>query len=176
MTENSPRSSSSKSGPCALGDPFLISSPPPSYGVMPSQPVCVLLLRRSSSSFIWGGWFWVVHVSECNRILLPSRPGSLILDPRSRILDPGPRILDPGSRTLDPGSRIQVPGSWILHPGSGTISGTTLVAYIRVRGFPLNGIFGPCACLLAGGCGAWRLLARRRRRRRHSVPVPLGEP
>ena len=25
---------------------------------------------------------------------------------------------------------------------------------------------GPCACLLAGGCGAWRLLARRRRRRR----------
>ena len=48
---------------------------------------------------------------------------------------------------------------------------------IRVRGVPLNGIFGPCACLLAGGCGAWRLLARRRRRRRrrrHSVPVPLG--
>ena len=26
--------------------------------------------------------------------------------------------------------------------------------------------FDPCACLLAGGCGAWRLLARRRRRRR----------
>ena len=39
---------------------------------------------------------------------------------------------------------------------------------IRVRGFALNGIFGPCACLLAGGCGAWHLLARRRRRRRHS--------
>ena len=35
-------------------------------------------------------------------------------------------------------------------------------------GFPLNGIFGPCACLLAGGCGARPLLARRRRRRRHS--------
>ena len=45
--------------------------------------------------------------------------------------------------------------------------------YIRVRGYPLNGIFGPCACLLAGGCGVWWLLARRRshrrrRRRRHS--------
>ena len=40
------------------------------------------------------------------------------------------------------------------------------IPYIRVRGFPLNGIFGPCARLLAGGCGAWHLLARRRRRRR----------
>ena len=49
------------------------------------------------------------------------------------------------------------------------------IPYIRVRGFPLNGIFYPCACLLAGGCGPWRLLARRRRRRwRHSVPAPLG--
>ena len=51
---------------------------------------------------------------------------------------------------------------------------------IRVRGYPLNGIFGPCACLLAGGSGACRLLARRRRRRRrrrrHSVLVPLGDP
>ena len=37
-----------------------------------------------------------------------------------------------------------------------------------MRGYPPNGIFGPCACLLAGGCGAWHLLARRRRRRRHS--------
>ena len=46
--------------------------------------------------------------------------------------------------------------------------------YIRVRGFPLNGIFGPCACLLAGGCGAWPLLARRRRR--HSELAPLGGP
>ena len=34
------------------------------------------------------------------------------------------------------------------------------------EGFPLNGIFGPCARLLAGGCGARHLLARRRRRRR----------
>ena len=41
--------------------------------------------------------------------------------------------------------------------------------YIRVRGFPLNGIFGPCARLLAGGCGAWHLLARRRRRRHSSI-------
>ena len=40
---------------------------------------------------------------------------------------------------------------------------------IRVRGFPLNGIFGPCARLLAGGCGAWHLLARRRRRRHSSI-------
>ena len=37
-----------------------------------------------------------------------------------------------------------------------------------MRGFPLNGIFGTCAWLLAGGCGVWHLLARRRRRRRHS--------
>ena len=37
------------------------------------------------------------------------------------------------------------------------------------EGFPLNGIFGPCACLLAGGCGAWHLLARRRRRRHSSI-------
>ena len=45
------------------------------------------------------------------------------------------------------------------------------------EGSALNGIFGPCACLLAGGCGAWRLLARRRRRRRrHSVPIPLWGP
>ena len=35
---------------------------------------------------------------------------------------------------------------------------------IRVRGYPLSGIFGPCVCLLAGACGAWRLLARRRHR------------
>jgi len=36
-------------------------------------------------------------------------------------------------------------------------------------------MFGPRACLLAGGCGAWWLLARRRRRRRrHSVTVPLS--
>ena len=33
---------------------------------------------------------------------------------------------------------------------------------IRVGGYPPNGIFGPLVCLLAGGCGAWRLLARRR--------------
>ena len=57
--------------------------------------------------------------------------------------------------------------------------GWVLYTYIRVRGYPLNGIFGPCACLLAGGYGAWRLLARRRRhrrrhrrRRRHSRRVP----
>ena len=37
-----------------------------------------------------------------------------------------------------------------------------------MRGYPPHKIFGPCACLLAGGCGAWHLLARRRRRRRHS--------
>ena len=44
------------------------------------------------------------------------------------------------------------------------VGGSYFIPYIiRVRGFPLNGIFGPCACLLAGGCGAWRLLARRRR-------------
>ena len=42
---------------------------------------------------------------------------------------------------------------------------------------PPNGIFSPCARLLAGRCGAWRLLASRRRRRcRHSVPVPLWDP
>jgi len=44
--------------------------------------------------------------------------------------------------------------------------------YIRVRGFPLNGIFDPCAgCLLVavrrGGC--WLVVVRRRRH----VPVPL---
>ena len=33
---------------------------------------------------------------------------------------------------------------------------------VRVRGCPRNGIFGPFARLLAGGCRAWRLLARRR--------------
>ena len=38
-----------------------------------------------------------------------------------------------------------------------------------MRGFPLNGIFGPCARLLAGGCGARHLLARRRRRRHFSI-------
>ena len=54
-----------------MGDPFLISSPRPSYGVVASQPVRVLLLRRSSSGFIWGGWFWVEHVSESNQMLLP---------------------------------------------------------------------------------------------------------
>jgi len=43
------------------------------------------------------------------------------------------------------------------------------------EGFPLNGIFVPCACLLAGGCGAWHLLARRRRQR-HFVAVPLWGP
>jgi len=32
--------------------------------------------------------------------------------------------------------------------------------FISVRRCPSNGIFGPCACLLAGGSGAWRLLAR----------------
>ena len=37
------------------------------------------------------------------------------------------------------------------------------------EGFPLNGIFGPCARLLARGCGAWHLLARRRRRRHSSI-------
>ena len=43
-------------------------------------------------------------------------------------------------------------------------------AYIyQSEGFPLNGIFGPCARLLAGGCGAWHLLARRRRRRHSSI-------
>ena len=46
--------------------------------------------------------------------------------------------------------------------------------YYQSEGFPLNRIFDPCACLLAGGCGACRLLARRRRR--YSVPVPLGGP
>jgi len=30
-----------------------------------------------------------------------------------------------------------------------------------VRGYPPNGICRPCACLLAGGCGEWWLLARR---------------
>ena len=32
--------------------------------------------------------------------------------------------------------------------------------YIRVRGCPLNGLFGPCACLLAGGvgCGVFWLI------------------
>ena len=40
-----------------------------------------------------------------------------------------------------------------------------------MRGVPLNGIFGPCACLLAGGCGAWPLLARRRRRRRRHSSI-----
>ncbi len=44
-------------------------------------------------------------------------------------------------------------------------------AIVRVRGNPPNGIFGPCACLLAGGCGAWRLLARRRRRRRRHSSI-----
>ena len=39
------------------------------------------------------------------------------------------------------------------------------------EGFPLNGIFGPCARLLAGGCGAWHLLARRRRRRRRHSSI-----
>jgi len=30
--------------------------------------------------------------------------------------------------------------------------------YIRVRGYPLNWIFGPCACLLTGDCGAYHTL------------------
>ena len=49
--------------------------------------------------------------------------------------------------------------------------------HCQSEGCPRNGIFGPCACLRAGGCGGWQLLARRRRRRRrwrYSVPVPLG--
>ena len=46
-----------------------------------------------------------------------------------------------------------------------------LFVNVRVRGDPPNGIFGPCACLLAGGCGAWRLLARRRRRRRRHSSI-----
>ena len=45
---------------------------------------------------------------------------------------------------------------------------------VRVRGSPPNGIFGPCACLLAGGCGAWRLLARRRRRHRRAASFCTG--
>ena len=48
--------------------------------------------------------------------------------------------------------------------------------YIRVRGYPLNGIFGPCACLLAGGCGACRLFGCRRRRRHSVVVYHLGNP
>ena len=44
---------------------------------------------------------------------------------------------------------------------------TEVPEFVRVRGYPLNGIFDPCPCLLAGGCGAWRLLARRRPRHRH---------
>jgi len=43
-----------------------------------------------------------------------------------------------------------------------------MIDMIRMGGYPLNGRFCPCACLLAGGCRAWRLLARRRRRRNHS--------
>ena len=53
-----------------------------------------------------------------------------------------------------------------LHLAVWTCFGAVLTC--QSEGFPLNGIFGPCACLLAGGCGAWRLLARRHRRRRHS--------
>jgi len=50
-----------------------------------------------------------------------------------------------------------------------------------VRENPPNGLFGACACLLAGGCWVWQLLARRRchrrrrrRRRRHSQDFSVG--
>ena len=56
----------------------------------------------------------------------------------------------------------------------------TNLTIIRVRGYPLNGIFGPCARLLAGGYGAWRLLARHHRHRRRGCFIlcryHLGDP
>ena len=118
-------SSSSESEPFAKGDHFLvfISSTIPwgrSFSTCVCVCVCVWLLGRSSSVFIWGGWFGVEHVSEGNQMLLPicGHPGPWIQDPGSRILDPVSRILDPVSRILDPGSVIQDPGSRILDPES----------------------------------------------------------